>query len=156
MGKLSFPPEVRKDVDAILARYPDKRGALLPLLHLAQRIWKQVNPDVLQLCAETVGASPADVMGTSTFYTLYHRKTPGSTHIRVCTNVTCQIKGGEEILRKLEKRLGIKAGQTTPDGRFSLEEVECLGSCDQAPLLMVNDDYVGPVDETMLEDILNK
>jgi NADH-quinone oxidoreductase subunit E len=156
VGKLSFPPEVRKQVDDLLAKYPDKRGALLPLLHLSQRIWKYVTPDVLALCAETVGASPADVLGTSTFYTMYHRKAPGRTHIRVCTTVPCQFKGGEAMLRKLEERLGIKAGQTTPDGRFSLEEVECLGSCDQAPLLMVNDDYIGPVDETMLEEIIRR
>ena len=156
MGKLSFPPEVKKQVDDLLARYPDKRGALLPLLHLSQRIWKYLTPDVLVLCAETVGASPADTMGTASFYTMYHTHAQGRIHIRVCTNVTCQIKGGEEILKKLEERLGIAAGQTTPDGKFSLEEVECLGSCDQAPLLMVNDDYIGPVDEKMLEDILIK
>ena len=154
MGKLAFPPEVRKQVDDLLSKYPDKRGALLPLLHLSQRIWKYITPDVLALCAETVGAPPADVLGTSTFYSLYHRKAPGRTHIRVCTNISCQIKGGGEILGKLEERLGIKAGQTTPDGRFSLEEVECLGSCDQAPLLMVDDAYIGPVDEKELEEIL--
>lgn len=156
MGKLSFPPEVRRQVDDLLAKYPDKRGALLPLLHLSQRIWKYVTPDVLALCAETVGSSHADAKGTSTFYTMYHRRAPGTMHIRVCTNVTCMIKGGEEILKKLEQRLGIAAGQTTPDGKYSLEEVECLGSCDQAPLLMVDDDYIGPVDERMLEEILRK
>lgn len=156
MGKLSFPPEVRTQVDDLLARYPDKRGALLPLLHLSQRVWKHITPDVLALCAETVGCSPADAKGTSTFYTMYHAHSPGTVHIRVCTNVTCMIKGGEELLKKLERRLGIAAGQTTPDGKYSLEEVECLGSCDQAPLLMVDDDYIGPMDEKMLEEILKR
>lgn len=156
MGKLTFPPEVRREVEAILGRYPDKRGAMLPLLHLCQRIWKCVTPDALVLCAETVGCSPADAKGTASFYTMYHTHAPGKTHIRICTNVTCQIKGGEEILRKLEERLGIQAGQTTPDGKYSLEEVECLGACDQAPLLMVNDDYIGPVDDRMLEEILKR
>jgi NADH-quinone oxidoreductase subunit E len=154
LGKLTFPPEARKEVDALLARYPDKRGALLPLLHLSQRIWTFISPEVLALCAETVGCSPADALGTASFYTMYHDRAPGRTHIRVCTNVACQLKGGAELLKILELRLGISAGQTTADGKFSLEEVECLGACDRAPLFMVNDDYVGPVDEAMLEEIL--
>lgn len=156
MGKLIFPPEVRKEVEALLARYPDRRGAMLPLLHLSQRIWKYVSPDVLALCAETTGCSPADAKGTASFYTMVHTRAPGRTHIRVCTNVACQLKGGTELLHQLEKRLGISAGQTTADGRFSIEEVECLGACDRAPLVMVNDDYVGPVDEAAIEEILNQ
>ena len=154
MGKLTFPPEVRREVEALLAQYPDKRGAMLPLLHLSQRIWKYVSPDVLALCAETVGCSPADAKGTASFYTMYHTHAPGRTHIRVCTNVACQLKGGAELLKILELRLGISAGETTADGRFSLEEVECLGACDRAPLMMINDDYIGPVDEAALEEIL--
>ena len=85
---------------------------------------------------------------------MYHTHAPGRTHIRVCTNVACQLKGGAELLKILELRLGITAGETTADGRFSLEEVECLGACDRAPLMMINDDYIGPVDEAALEEIL--
>jgi NADH-quinone oxidoreductase subunit E len=156
LGALTWPADARPEVERLLAAYPEKRAALLPLLHLAQRIWGHASDDAVALCAETVGCSPADARGTASFYTMYHTRTPGSTHIRVCTNVSCQIKGADELLHFCECALGIKAGQTTPDGKFSLEEAECLGACDRAPLLMVNDNYVGPVDQKQVGDLLKK
>lgn len=156
MGALTWPAEAKPEVDRLLAAYPQKRAALLPLLHLAQKLWGHVTDEAVALCAGTVGVSPADARGTASFYTMYHTHAPGRTHIRVCTNVSCQIKGADELLHFCECALGIKAGQTTPDGKFSLEEAECLGACDRAPLLMVNDDYVGPVDEGQMAEILKR
>jgi NADH-quinone oxidoreductase subunit E len=156
VGALTWPADARPEVERLLKTYPRRRAALLPLLHLAQRIWGHVTDDAVALCAETVECSPADARGTASFYSMYHTHAPGRPHIRVCTNVSCQIRGADELLRVCERALGIKAGQTTPDGKFSLEEAECLGACDRAPLLMVNDDYVGPVDQGQVEALLKK
>ncbi|HPR63526.1 MAG TPA: NAD(P)H-dependent oxidoreductase subunit E [Thermoanaerobaculia bacterium] len=153
--KRHFPPEMESDVQEIFSRYPTREGALLPLLHLAQKTWSYIDRETMDYLAELVGIPPAKVYGVASFYTMYHRKKPGKTHIRVCTNISCMLKGADNLLAALETQLGIRAGETTADGRFSLEEAECLGACDRAPVFMVNDDYEGPVDHLLLAKILS-
>lgn len=154
--KRSFPPERRSEVEKLLGSYPTKEGALLPLLHLAQDTWGYIDGETVEMLAEMVEVSPATVYGVASFYTMYHRKKPGKTHIRVCTNISCMLRGADDLLKQLEEKLGIRAGETTPDGRFSLESVECLGACDRAPVAMINDDYHGPLDIDLLMKILEE
>lgn len=141
MAKVGFTAAVLKEVNTLFGRYPQKVHALLPLLHIVQREndgwlppgWETY---VAELCEVTVN----HVRGVITFYNMYRDHPPGKYHIMVCTCVPCGLCGGMEILEHLEKRLAIHPGNTTADGLFSLEEAQCLAACDQAPLMMVNED----------------
>ncbi len=156
MGRLERLDEWKERAEKIIKGYPEKNASLLPLLHLSQEFWGCIDDNVIELLCNTLNLTPSIVYGVASFYTMYHFEKKGKIHIRVCTNVSCQIKGAEEILKKLEEKLGIKEGETTKDGKFSLEKVECLGACDRAPLVMINDDYVGPVDLEWVEKIISE
>lgn len=134
-------PEFEKKVDEIVARYPEPRGALLPVLWEVQNAKGWIDPEAEAWVAERLGTSPAHVHGTVTFYTMYKQRPMGKYHIQVCTTLSCMLRGSDDLLGHLERRLGIKPGQVTRDGRFSLVRVECLGSCGTAPMFQLNDDY---------------
>jgi NADH-quinone oxidoreductase subunit E len=125
----------------ILARYPVKKSALIPLLHLAQEQDGWVADDAMEHIAELVDCTPAEVIGTCTFYEMFKREPVGKYVINICTNISCQILGGEELLHHAEHSLGIKAGATTEDGLFTVEDVECIAACTEAPCLLVNYRY---------------
>jgi NADH-quinone oxidoreductase subunit E len=127
--------------DDIIARYPVKKSALIPLLHLAQEQDGHVTDDAMEHIAELVDVTPAEVLGTCSFYEMFKREPVGDYVVNVCTNISCLLLGGEELLHHLEQRLGIKAGDTTPDGKFTLEDVECIAACTEAPCLQVNYRY---------------
>ena len=127
--------------DDIIARYPVKKSAMIPLLHLAQEQDGHVTDDAMEHIAELVDATPAEVLGTCSFYEMFKREPVGDYVVNVCTNISCMLLGGEELLHHLEQRLGIKAGDTTPDGKFTLEDVECIAACTEAPCLQVNYRY---------------
>jgi NADH-quinone oxidoreductase subunit E len=127
--------------DDIIARYPVKKSALIPLLHLAQEQDGYVADDAMQHIAELVDVTPAEVLGTCSFYEMFKREPVGDYVVNVCTNISCMLLGGEELLHHLEHRLGIKAGDTTTDGKFTLEDVECIAACTEAPCLQVNYRY---------------
>jgi NADH-quinone oxidoreductase subunit E len=127
--------------DDIIARYPVKKSALIPLLHLAQEQDGHVTDDAMQHIAELVDVTPAEVLGTCSFYEMFKREPVGDYVVNVCTNISCMLLGGEELLHHLEHRLGIKAGDTTTDGKFTLEDVECIAACTEAPCLQVNYRY---------------
>lgn len=154
MGRLENFEEWNKEADILIKTYPEKKASLLPILHLSQKYWGYLDNEVIKVISEKLKLSHSFVYGVASFYTMYHFNRKGKIHIRVCTNVSCQLKGAEEILKKLEEKLGIKEGETTEDGKFSIEKVECLGACDMAPVVMVNDDYMGPVDLEWVEKIL--
>lgn len=154
MGRLDRLDDWKKKAETISKSYPDKKASLLPILHLSQEFWGFIDDEVIKVICEKLNLKPSYVYGVASFYTMYHFKRKGKVHIRVCTNVSCQLKGAEDILNKLEEKLGIKEGETTEDGRFSIEKVECLGACDMAPVVMVNDDYEGPVDLEWVKKIL--
>jgi NADH-quinone oxidoreductase subunit E len=134
-------PEFEAKVNAVVARYPEPQAALLPILWLVQRTKGWVDLDSEAWIASRLGVSPAHVHGVVTFYTMYKRRPWGKYHIQVCTTLSCMLRGSDDLMAHLEKRLGIEPGQTSPDGRFSLIKVECLGSCGTAPMLQLNDDY---------------
>lgn len=151
---MEFRPEVKQEIDTLLERYPTREAALLPLLHIAQREFGMVTLEAEELVAGILDLPPARVHGVSTFYTMYNKKPVGKYHVQVCTNVTCSLLGAEHLVKFLEKKLGIKPGQTTPDGKFTLSEVECLGSCGTAPVMQINDDYYENLTEIYIDEIL--
>ena len=134
-------PEFEKRVDVIVARYPEPKAALLPVLWEVQRARGHVDAETEAWVGRRLGVSAAHVHGCVTFYTMYKQKPSGKYHIQVCTTLSCMLRGSDELVRHLERRLGIGVGETTPDGRFSLVRVECLGSCGTAPMFQLNDDY---------------
>lgn len=134
-------PEFEKNVDAIVARYPEPRAALLPVLWAVQRTKGWVDLDAETWIAGRLGVSPAHVHGAVTFYTMYKQRPTGKYHLQVCTTLSCMLRGSDELVGHLEQKLGIHPGETTKDGKFSLVCVECLGSCGTAPMLQLNDDY---------------
>lgn len=122
-------------------RYPTKVALLLPALHAAQDEYGWLPKEVLAEIGEYIGIHPAQVREVASFYTMYNLNPVGKYHIKVCTNVSCCLRGADELVEHLEKKLGIKCGETTPDRKFTLMEEECLGACGTAPAMMLNDDY---------------
>ena len=133
--------ETEARIDAALREYPRPQSALLEILHLIQEERGYIADEDMEYAAARVGMPAAHVAGVVSFYTMLRRKPLGRHHIQVCRTLSCQLRGSREILEHLKKRLGIREGEVTPDGRFSLVTVECLGSCGTAPMMQVNDDY---------------
>lgn len=125
----------------IVGRYPRPKSALIPLLHLAQEQDGYVTTDAMTHIGELLGITSADVYGTASFYEMFKFHPVGRYCINVCSNISCQLVGGWELLEHAEHRLGIKAGSTTEDGMFTLEDVECIAACTEAPALQVNYRY---------------
>ena len=123
---------------AIIARYPKPRSALLPMLHLAQAEQGYVTPEGIELCAQMLGLSTAEVSEVATFYTMYKRRPVGDFHVGVCTNTLCAVMGGDEIFAGLKDHLDVGNDETTSDGKVTLEHIECNAACDYAPVVMVN------------------
>ena len=141
----------------IIGRYPKPKSALIPLLHLAQQQDGYVTNDAMAHIAELVGVTPAEVYGTATFYEMFKFEPVGRYCVNICTNISCQLLGAWELLEHAEERLGVKSGTTTADGLFTLEGVECIAACTEAPALQVNYRYrykVTPEDFDALVDDL--
>ena len=136
-----FSPDNLATALEIISRYPRPKSATIPLLHLAQEQDGYVADDAMEHIAELVGITPAEVLGTCSFYEMFKREPVGDYLVNVCTNIACMLLGGEELLHHLESSLGIKAGSTTPDGAITLEDVECIAACTEAPCLQVNYRY---------------
>jgi NADH-quinone oxidoreductase subunit E len=150
-----FTPALKKRIEGVLAHYPNKQAGLLPVLRLVQSEKGFVSAEDERIVAVLLGLRPIKVREVVTFYTLFARKPLGQFHIQVCSNLSCSLAGGEKILEHLKARLGIRIGQTTPDGKYTLTEVECLGACEQAPCMMVNFDYYGNLDPEKIDRILD-
>ncbi|HEY9556388.1 MAG TPA: NAD(P)H-dependent oxidoreductase subunit E [Acidimicrobiales bacterium] len=139
----------------IISRYPRPKSALIPLLHLAQEQDGYVANDAMEHIAELVGVTPAEVLGTCSFYEMFKREPVGDYVVNVCTNIACLLLGGEELLHHLEDRLGVKPGSTTADGTFTLEDVECIAACTEAPCLQVNYRYFYKVTPEAADDLID-
>jgi len=133
--------ETRERIAAEIAKYPVPRGALLPALHLVQDELGHVGADTAAEVAEIFGIRPIDVMEVVSFYNMFYDRPQGRHHVYVCTNLPCSLRGARSLMRGIEARLGIEAGETTPDGRITLGHEECLGACAYAPMLRVGTDY---------------
>ena len=140
---------------AIIARYPRPRSAMIPLLHLAQEQDGHVTPDAMEHIGILVGATAAEVKGVATFYEMFKHHEVGRYLIGVCTNLSCMLLGADDIVEHLEERLGVKTGGTTPDGTFTLEQMQCLAACGGAPCLQVNYRYFENVTAERVDGILD-
>ncbi|HKL18757.1 MAG TPA: NAD(P)H-dependent oxidoreductase subunit E [Halalkalibaculum sp.] len=155
MAELSFTQEELDEIEKIKAKFPTDKAATLQVLWVAQRKYGHVEPDVQKLVADTLDLPAAHVHGVASFYTQYYKEEMGKFVLDVCTCLSCQLCGGYEILHHLEDELGIKAGETTDDGMFSIQEVECLGACGYAPMLQVtNGVYVNNLTEEKADELI--
>jgi NADH-quinone oxidoreductase E subunit len=133
-----FSAAVLEEYRAILARYPERRAALMPTLWLAQREFGWLSEPVQTYVAELMELPLSWVTSVASFYTMYWKEPKGRFHLQLCRNLPCQLRGAGAIQCAIEEKLGIHDGERTPDGRFSFEEVECLASCGTAPVLQIN------------------
>jgi NADH-quinone oxidoreductase subunit E len=150
-----FPPEARQRIDRILARYPTRQAALLPLLWVAQETWGWVSREAAEEVARILELPPAHVSGVLTFYTMYNLEPVGRHLLQFCTSISCHLAGAGRLVDHCRSRLGIDLGQTTSDGRFTMVEVECIAGCDRAPSMMINDTYHEPMDAPRLDGLLD-
>ena len=144
----------KNEIDDILARYPVKRSALLPLLYMAQREQGYVTEAAMQEIAGILRLTPPQVYETATFYTMLNLKPVGTFHLQVCKSLMCALIGSDTIIGWISAKLGIKPGETTPDKLFTLSIVECLAACGTGPMMQVNDDYYERLTEEKLDRIL--
>lgn len=151
----AFSQAAQERIPGIIARYAEKRGALLPLLWLAQEEQGYVSEEAMKEIAGLLGLTPPQVYETVTFYTMYHRRPIGAHHIQVCRSLMCALVGTDHLLGWIHATLGLTTGQTTADGLFTLSQVECLGSCATGPMMQVNDDYYERLTQDKVTRILD-
>jgi len=138
-------PEVQARARELLALYPHPRSALIPICHLAQEQDGWLRPEAVAEIAELVGLTPAEVLGTASFYDMLHTEPVGNYLIAICTNIACMLRGAYELLDHAQAQLDVRVGATTADGIFTLEEAECVADCGRAPCLQVNHRFFGDV-----------
>lgn len=146
--------KARRDIQELRSKFETNQSALIPALHRAQADQGWLSAETQAEVAQLLELSLQSVAGVVSFYTMFHQKPVGKYLLQVCRNISCTMLGGQSLRRKLEERLGISEGETTPDGRFTLVEVECLGSCGTAPVVMVNDRYFEGVKPDDVEKLL--
>ena len=148
-------PDTDRAIDALLTRYPGRGSALLPALYLIQDEIGFVSEESMSYVAEKIDVSPAFVAGVVSFYSMFYRRPVGRHHSQVGRTLPCAMRGSRSVPDPRKTRLGIREGETTPDGRFSLVEVECLGACDAAPMCQINDQDHFHLDEKKLDALLD-
>ena len=146
----------RQQLDALVTRYPEKRSALIPILHEVQAEVGYLSPEAVEWVAGYLGLSPADVMSVASFYDMLSLEPVGTHLIYVCQNLTCTLLGAERLIRHLESKLGVRTGETTPDGKITLKRMECLASCGTAPSIQVDGVYHHQVTPEKLDALLDE
>jgi NADH-quinone oxidoreductase subunit E len=139
----------------LAALYPVARSAVMPSLYIAQEEEGYITPEALEAVAEAVGLTVDDVESVATFYTMYYQQPPGKKVIKVCTSISCYLRDCDSLVEQLEKRLNVKRGETTTDGKYTLMTAECLASCGTAPVLQVNGEFVENVGPDMLDSLVD-
>jgi len=143
-------------IKEIIKQYEDKRQALIPCLHSIQKKRGYINEESMTFLAEELGVSRVDVYGVVSFYSMFTLNPQGRYVIRICASLSCYLKGSNNILTTLKKILGINTGETTDDGKFTIEEVSCLGLCDKAPAMMINDKEYVNLTPDKVKDIIKE
>lgn len=133
-----FEGELLKEAESIIAQYPHRKAAIMPLLWLVQDRFGYIPKEAVEEIAELTETTPVHVEAIIKFYEMFHDHPKGKCRLMLCTNISCLLHGADKTLQKLKEVLGIEVGETTPDGLFTLEEAECLAACDKAPVLLVN------------------
>src|SRR5947209_7892982 len=140
----------------LAAHYPVARSAVMPALYIAQQEEGYITEAALETVAEAIGMTVDDVESVATFYTMYYQQPPGKKVIKVCTSISCYLRNCDALVEHLEKRLGIKRGETTPDGNYTLMTAECLASCGTAPVLQINEEFVENVSLEAADALIDK
>ncbi len=144
-----------RQIQILMDKYPRKRSALIPALQLAQKEAGHLSPEIMLEIAGMFSLTPNEVNEVASFYTMLHKQPVGKYVIQVCTNISCLLCNAELIMDHLVRRLGIRPGQTSPDMKYTLVEVECLGSCGTSPVVQINDDYYEDLTVEKLDKILD-
>jgi NADH-quinone oxidoreductase subunit E len=149
--------EIRNRIRAEFPKYPNKRAVTLPALHIVHEAFRAVSPEAMKEIAELLELHPAEVMDTMTFYGFFREsdRPMGRQRVWVCRSISCMLRGGEELLAGVCDRLKVKVGETTPDGNVTLEFAECLGACEQAPCILVNDECYGNQTEESVVNLVS-
>ena len=155
MSDYKFSKVQENEISLILAKYPVKTSALLPLLTLVQRADQVVSPEAMVAISKKLDVSPAFVQSVMSFYTMYHTEKVGKYMILFCINISCQLNGCDKLLEHTAKKLNIKVGETTLDKKFTLHREECLAACTEAPMMRVNDTYYGNLTEQRIDQIID-
>ncbi len=143
-------------LDEIIEKHKDERGALIPILHEAQEVFGYLPYEVQERIADGLGVSMAKVYGVVTFYSQFSLKKKGKYKINVCMGTACYVKGAGDILGKFLERLSIDVGECTPDGEFSLDSCRCIGACGLAPVVTINDEVYGRLTPEQVDEIMNQ
>jgi len=152
--EIKFDEKELEKVEEIKSKYPNSKAAIMGVLWLAQKKFGWISREIIEYISKLLDLPPAHIDGVVSFYTMYFKKPMGKYHIQVCTNVSCMLRGGEDIYHYICEKLGITNGEVTTDGLFSLEEVECMGACGGAPMIAINEDYYENVDIQFVDDLL--
>jgi NADH-quinone oxidoreductase subunit E len=153
---IQFSEEAMRRYQTILSHYPEKRAALLPVLTLAQREFGWISQEVSEYVGELMGYPPSDVLSVATFYTMLQKKPVGKFHMEICRNVSCWLMGTYPCVDEIKRQLKIDVGEITPDGKFSWNLTECLGSCGTAPAMQVGDRYFESLTPVKIVEIIEK
>jgi NADH-quinone oxidoreductase E subunit len=151
----TFDEGMESEIKEILKRYPENDAALLPILWLSQERWGWLSAGVMRAVGQRLDLSPVFVESVASFYTMYQRRPPGKYLLQVCTTLSCQLCGTSGLVEHLKEKLGIDFGETTPDGLFTLVDVQCLGACGEAPVVQINNDYYTNLTPDSLDEILD-
>ena len=152
--EFKFTQENLERIKQEFKKYPEKKPVVMKALYIGQEQNGYISNEVIKEVANLLEMPSEEVLGVVTFYTMYHQKPMGKYHIQVCTNVSCMLRGGYEIWDNVKEKLGIENLEVTEDSIFSLEEVECMGSCGTAPMIAVNEDYYENLSKEKVEEIL--
>lgn len=155
-GERQISARAASRLSEIKKRYPDARSAVMPALYLAQEEIGLINQTAVRWVSEQLGIPPVQVMEIATFYTMYYKQPVGRYHIQVCRTLSCALRGARQITEHLQKRFQLKPGEVSADGKWSYEEVECLGSCGTAPMCEINDCYFENLTPERMEEIINR
>jgi NADH-quinone oxidoreductase E subunit len=153
--EIKFNEEELVKVENLKKKYPQQQAALMGVLWLAQNKFGWISTDVMKYVSELLNVPLSTVEGVVSFYTMYHKKKPGKYHVQVCTNVSCMLRGGQEIFQHISEKLNLNNNETTADGLFSLEEVECMGACGGAPMIAINEDFYENLTIEKVDEILD-
>lgn len=153
---MAISDATREQMRELASRYPQARSALLPMLHLVQSEEGEVTVDAMNVCAEVLGITSAEVRAVSTFYTMYHYEPVGRHHIGVCVNTMCGLLGGDAVYDALSQRLAIGNNENTPDGAFHLERIECQAACTHAPVMTVDWEFMDDVTPSSAVEIVDR
>lgn len=154
--KMLFSDTVIEAIEKVRQKYPDAQGAVLPSLHIIQKEYGHLGYEAMRFVSQRLRVPEADVFGAATFYSLYRWKSAGKHQIQICHNLSCTLMGAETVIKHLERKLGVCEGQVTKDGRFSFIRMECIGRCDGAPAMLVDDEYHGNLTPERIDEVLKQ